>query len=328
MKANSAHVPMKYTAKKLVFVLTIIISYSYANAQQDFTNGFYMYNPSAFNAGIVGVNDVIEATGIYRNQWTGLNGAPKTQYVVLQAPLYELFDRFDTPQSMKYPTGISGGLSLVNDQIGASQFTSVRMPIAYRVRLNENGVRLSLGLSAELSMLSFNLNKLRQDAGDIMVTGSPRQTFVDFASGAYMYHKLWYIGVSFTNFRARDYGKEFGYVFQRQLYLSVGYAYELNANVVLRATGLGTYTKNAPYMFIASPAIIIQQNIECGVSYRINDMAGVHFSFKPIRNVRVGYWYEYPMGIKKNLIGHTHEFMLHYTFKPIKKKVINPRYFW
>ncbi len=298
-------------------------------AQQDFINGFYMYNPLAFNPAIVGVNDQMVFSGIVREQWTGLNGAPQTYYLNAHAPAYSWFDRYDRVNDRRYPTGLSGGVALAHDVIGPSLFTSLRIPAGYRIRLSQSGLRLSVGIRADVNHLAFDLNSLRSiDPGDVVQKDSPPATFLDVSTGIYLYHDLWYIGVSATNLREKDLTTEFGYQSVRHLYGSFGFALPLTRELTFRVTTLATVVKGTPFSGTISPSLIILDNIDVGASYRYDDMFGGHISFKAWPNLRIGYWYEYPMGVKTNEIGSTHEVMIQYTVDRFRRLVPSPRYFW
>lgn len=296
-----------------------------SKAQQDFINGFYMFNPVAFNPAIAGVNDQIVISGIVREQWTGLNGAPNTQYVNAHMPVFSWFDRYDRPGRRDYPTGMSTGLLLLNDKIGATQYSRLSIPLSTRVRLTRSGIRLSLGMRLDASMFTSNIDDLRQT--DVEVYLNEPKYFIDFSTGIYAYHTKWYVGFSMTNMRGIDM-YEYGYKFEPHYFASAGYAQPISDNFVLRLTTLAVAVPGAPLSVTATPAVIINNNIETGFSYRYDDMFGAFFSFKPMHNMKVGYWYEYPTGVKTNEVGATHELVFQLTFERFKKRIVSPRYFW
>lgn len=295
-------------------------------AQQDFINGFYMFNPLAFNPAITGVNDELVVSGIAREQWTSINGAPNTQYVNAHLPIFSWFDRYDRPGNIDYPTGLSSGLLLLNDQLGATQYMRLSLPIATRIRLTRSGIRLSLGLRVDGSRFSSDIDGLRGGSDEPLYLNKPRY-FMDFATGLYMYHTRWYFGVSMTNMRGIDM-KEYGYKFVPHYFGSFGYAQPLNPELVLRLTTLGAIIVGAPLTATVTPSVIIKNNIETGITYRYDDMVGAFFSFEPVPTLRLGYWYEYPTGVKTGRIGATHEIVLQLTFDRYKNRIISPRYFW
>lgn len=302
-----------------------------SKAQQDFINGFYMYNPLAFNPAITGVNDELVISGIVREQWTGINGAPNTQYLNAHMPIYSWYDRYDRPGSLGYPTGISTGVMLLNDRIASTptiegkRLSRVSMPLAVRVRLNRAGVRLSLGMRVDGTRLSMNLDGANMN--DPELVSFPPKYFIDFSTGLYIYHTQWYAGISMTNMRNMSFSG-LNYKFVPHYFASAGYAQPINEDLVVRLTTLGTLVPGAPLSVTVTPAVIINQNIETGLTYRYDDMVGVFFAFEPIPTLKIGYWYEYPTGVKSNRIGGTHEVALQLTFDRFKKRIISPRYFW
>ena len=314
------------SAKLRFFLLAIILVFSMkkVNAQQDFINGFYMFNPLAFNPAIVGVNDQVSISAVAREQWTGLNGAPSTQYVNAHLPInvWAGKNRFS-----KYPAGLSLGLSVVNDKIGATSYTKLSIPVGVKIRLTQSGIRLSLGLSFEGASLSANYDDLRgYDPNEVGNSPSPGR-FIDFSTGLYAYHDTWYAGVSVTNIRQQQL-PDYSFFFDRHYYATAGYAHVLSSKYVLRLTTLAVVVPNTPFSMTATPAVIIDDLIETGVSYRYHDMCGAFFTIKPTDNLRIGYWYEYAIGNKTSEVGATHEIVLTYEFDAHKKKVVSPRYFW
>lgn len=313
-------------AKWRFIVLTIlsVFSVNNANAQQDFINGFYMFNPLAFNPAIVGVNDLVSISAVAREQWTGINGAPSTQYVNAHLPVSVWAG---TKSISKYPAGLSLGFSVVNDKIGATSYTKLSIPVGAKIRLTESGIRLSLGLSLEGASLSANYDELRgYDPNELGNSPSPGR-FIDFSTGLYAYHDTWYAGMSVTNIRQQEL-PDYSFFFDRHYYFTAGYAHVLNSRIVLRMTTLAVVVPSTPFSMTATPAVIIDDFIETGFSYRYHDMCGAFFTIKPLDNLRIGYWYEYAIGNKTSEVGATHEIVLTYEFDAIKKKVVSPRYFW
>lgn len=307
-------------------LLFFLVSSPESKAQQDFINGFYMFNPLAFNPAITGVNDQLVVSGIVREQWTGINGAPNTQYVNVHLPVYSWFDRYDRPGSIDYPTGLSSGLLLLNDKIGATSYMRLSVPLSARVRLTRSGIRLSLGVRIDGSRFSSNIEDLRVIEDEPLYLSKPRY-FMDFSTGIYAYHTQWYVGVSMTNMRGIDM-RDYGYKFIPHYFASAGFAQPINEDLVLRLTTLATTVVSAPFSLTVTPSVIIKNNIETGITYRYDDMIGAFFAFDPIPNAKIGYWYEYPTGVKSNQIGATHEVVLQFTFERFKNRIISPRYFW
>ena len=73
-------------------------------AQQDPMYTMYMWNMMTVNPGYAGSADVLNATGLARRQWVGLDGAPTTNSLMVHTPLRD--------------RSLALGLSVVDDRIG------------------------------------------------------------------------------------------------------------------------------------------------------------------------------------------------------------------
>jgi type IX secretion system PorP/SprF family membrane protein len=57
------------------------------HAQQEVQYSQYMFNMLAVNPAYAGSRDVLSMTGLYRQQWVGLEGAPTTQSFTIDMPI-------------------------------------------------------------------------------------------------------------------------------------------------------------------------------------------------------------------------------------------------
>ncbi|MGB1217132.1 MAG: PorP/SprF family type IX secretion system membrane protein, partial [Saprospiraceae bacterium] len=119
---------MKYLYLNLFFTL-VTLSLS---AQQVPQYSLIQFNRAAANPAVAGASGYLEAAGVFRKQWLGLEGSPMSQNVNIHAPLYFL------------SSGV--GLNVSNDFIGAERTTSANLQYSYILRLgNETTVSLGLG---------------------------------------------------------------------------------------------------------------------------------------------------------------------------------------
>lgn len=309
-----------------IFTIFLLCSTVPEVKSQDFINGFYMFNPLAFNPAIAGVDDQIVVSGIVRKQWFGMNGAPSTQFLSTHLPVVSWFDRFDRPGRISYPTGLSSGLMFSNDVIGAHRFSRVSVPVAARIRLTRSGIRLSLGLRADGYQYLSTYSDLSASDPESYVDDANVYNF-DFAAGMYCYHTNWFAGLSMVNIRGFS-PETYELPLKPQYFLTGGYAYKLNKEILLRVTSLATLVEKSPLSITVTPAVIIQENIETGLSYRYDDMIGAFIAYNPYNTIKVGYWYEYAVGPKHSNVGSSHEIFFQVSFDRFKKRVVSPRYFW
>jgi type IX secretion system PorP/SprF family membrane protein len=73
----------------IIFIACLLLSSLTANAQQDAMYTQYMFNTLAINPAYAGSRNVTSATALFRNQWTGIAGAPKTGTLTVDAPILD-----------------------------------------------------------------------------------------------------------------------------------------------------------------------------------------------------------------------------------------------
>ena len=73
-------------------------------SQQDSQYTQYIYNTMSVNSAYTGQRDVLSYSGLYRTQWVGIDGAPKTLTFGIHSPLKN--------------ENLGMGISIVSDQLG------------------------------------------------------------------------------------------------------------------------------------------------------------------------------------------------------------------
>jgi type IX secretion system PorP/SprF family membrane protein len=110
-----------------------------------------MFNPLAWNPGYAGLEDELSATGVFRKQWTNLQGSPTTQNLSVHGPVYLL--------------GGGLGFNVENDELGAQRLLSATVSYAYHLPVGSSG-KLSLGISGGLVQRTLDGSKIRTPDGD------------------------------------------------------------------------------------------------------------------------------------------------------------------
>jgi type IX secretion system PorP/SprF family membrane protein len=119
-------------------------------AQQAPQYSLYMLNPYAYNPAYAGMENTLVATGVYRQQWSNLEGAPVTQHVNAHLPLFVI------------SSGV--GLKVENDGIGAHRTTQAALSYSYQLELSRSVV-FSAGVSGGYMQYSLDGTKLRTPEG-------------------------------------------------------------------------------------------------------------------------------------------------------------------
>ena len=103
--------------KKLIVLL---VSSFTALAQQEPLYTQYQFNMLSINPAYAGSRDALTATALYRAQWVGIEGAPRTATVTLHSPVINQH--------------FGAGFSLVHDAIGPVNQTGVFLDLSGRVQ--------------------------------------------------------------------------------------------------------------------------------------------------------------------------------------------------
>ncbi|MCK4699069.1 MAG: type IX secretion system membrane protein PorP/SprF, partial [Bacteroidales bacterium] len=89
--------------RSIIFIVAFLFTFFAWGQLQPLSNQ-YIFNGLAINPAYSGSREALSMTMLYRNQWVGLEGAPKTMSFSLHAPL------------RKEKIGL--GLLIINDKIG------------------------------------------------------------------------------------------------------------------------------------------------------------------------------------------------------------------
>ena len=109
--------------KKITILFFVILS-GLLKAQQDPQFSLNMFNIYSVNPAFSGSYDQFNALAIQRSQWVGFDGAPVTQHLSVESPVYFLHG------------GV--GLSLLNDKLGKEYTRQVSLSYAYQTKLSNH----------------------------------------------------------------------------------------------------------------------------------------------------------------------------------------------
>ena len=121
-----------------------------SRSQQSIQLSQYQFHSAVFNPSYTGVYDALVLVAGYRNQWTGLTGAPKSQVVNFNLPLRRL------------RSGI--GMTLISEALGAEK--NVKLFFDYAYHLPFDFGTISMGIKAGFMQKSLDGERLRAPQGD------------------------------------------------------------------------------------------------------------------------------------------------------------------
>lgn len=310
--------------KKIILFITFLFYITTVSAQQDPEYTHYMYNMSIINpAYATGTPLMMNFGGLYRAQWVGIDGAPKT---------FTFFGH--TALSDK----IEVGLSLVSDDIGdgAKKETNAYADFAYVLNLGGKN-KLSLGLKAGFSALQSNFNGFLLQSGNAATDAAFAEdinvTKPNIGIGAYYFRDNFYIGLSAPNLlKAKQieeksglnaYGSE-----EIHTYLTGGYVFQLNDMWKIKPAAMAKFVKGAPVAVDITANVLYNDKFELGAAYRINDSFSALANINVTPSLRVGYAYDYTLSNLGQFNSGTHEIMLLFDLDLLGKGYDkSPRFF-
>lgn len=289
----------------VAFLITFFIYCNISTAQQDVQFSQNMFTKMAINPGFAGSNDAICGTLLYRNQWTGFGGEPKSM----------LFT-FDMPVDILHG-GI--GLSVVAaDQLGAEK--NMNISGAYAYRLNLGSGRLGFGLGFGYLQKSIDGSKfVYNDQGDINIpTGNVSKGIFDLGFGAYYNSDKLYVGLSSLHLTAGNikYANITTKV-ARHYYLMAGYGVDLTSALTLKPM-IQVKSDAVSTQVDLNTNLLINNRFWIGASYRLQDAIVVLAGLEIIPNLKLGYSYDITTSEIKTYSSGSHEIMLGYCYKPTK----------
>jgi type IX secretion system PorP/SprF family membrane protein len=311
MKKNK----ITYLAALLAMVLSSLQSIAQFDPQ--FTQ--YMFNELYVNPAYAGSRDNLSGTGLIREQWVGLDGAPSTQTLTVHAPFAD--------------RKVGAGLSILRETIGVSKKLGVNLVGAYRIPMDKN--TLSFGLQLGLASISENLQALDLTTDNQFQRNTGNKTAPNFGFGAYYQTPKWYAGLSIprmlknkldvsnasTQVKNTLQASDFHY------FLTGGSVHAISNAVKLRPAIMMKVVNGAPIELDLSCNALFRDFIWAGLAYRTGDAASLLLGAQLTQQFRIGYAYDYTLSQLQDFNSGSHELMLGFDFGFDKDRIVTPRYF-
>jgi len=304
-----------------------------ANAQQGVVFSQYIFNGLIINPAYAGYREVINASILYRNQWAGIENAPTTITLLMDGTV------------LNNSLGIGG--HIMNDKVGAQQTLSLFSDYAYRIKIDNRGTRLSLGLSIGVTQLSLDENMVRlNNPNDPLVTSGMLSENVyrpDFNVGAFFDSKQFSVGLSVTELWG-----DYKLVKKNpQMYFTFATLVPFTKDYILKPSLLYKDDFKMQPSVDVNVFLMIKNRVWVGLSWRNGvplsgrldkDLANQRFqtSLNAVtfmtqvfvnENFYLGYAYDFPLSKLNQLSMGSHEVMLGFKLGRKVQRVLTPRYF-
>lgn len=315
--------------KKNLFFLAFLLVGAQLSAQQDHHYTQFMYNKLLINPAYAGAREVPSLTAIYRNQWIGFKGAPKSILASLNSPL------FSKRQGV--------GLTVSNQTIGLQRDFFASLAYSYDV-ISSNKMSLRVGLSGSLRARGFDLSDAQPQPGQGPFSdpsiGPDRVNdfFGNVGAGLYAtYDQRVYVGFSVP----RIYTNVIGYnptgntpaKEVRHFYAMAGAVVPLSEDIDLMPALLLKYVENAPFDADINLNLNVRQKFTAGISYRLGgdgpgESVDLLALWQASPQFAIGASYDFTLSNIKDYTAGSIEVLVQYELrKRTKNTMSNPRFF-
>ena len=299
--------------KKLTLLFVSIFMGSMLQAQQLPQLSQFMLNDFAVNPAIAGMNDYYQIKTSVRNQWVGIEDAPKTTLLSIYG---------------KSSDHVGLGGSVFNDQVGPTSRAGASLTYAYHLNFTDE-VKMSMALSGGFTQ--FKIDKVGWNTfhtDDPLMDGAEAVNLVpDATFGLNIYEEdKWYLGIAvpqllnskltlidedFVNNISIDMdGSLSRHIYVMGMYnLEIDHYWDLQPSVLFKTVS----NQNQIDMGLKT---IYSDKFWMGMDYRTNGDISALLGFIIQEKFMIGYSYDIPNPDISQYTSGSHEFMFGVTFRP------------
>ena len=292
--------------------------------QQDAQYTQYVYNTTSINPAYAGSRDVLSIVGLHRNQWIGLDGAPRTSTLSLHSLIGE-----------SRRVGLGG--SVINDEIGPSRETYLSADFSYTIPISEQG-KLSFGLKATLQLFNVDFTKLTSKENETQFSGIDNDVNPNVGVGLYYHEKRFYVGLSAPNLLETKHfdtdnlieGSQSSSLTSREkinFYLLAGHVFDLSNNIKLKPSFITKVVEGAPLQVDLSANFLFYDKLTLGAAYRWDAAVSAIAGFQLSDGLLIGFAYDYETTELQQFSNGSYELILRFELFQKYSQIITPRFF-
>ncbi|MGC4099741.1 PorP/SprF family type IX secretion system membrane protein [Ferruginibacter sp.] len=293
------------TTAVLAFATLLCIN---TKAQQLFKLSQYMDHNFIHNPAATGANEMTTVGGVFRSQWSGIDGSPQT---------FILFG--DTYMER---SGIGLGGVIYADKTGPTSRNSGQFNFSYTMKLDDKGKKLMLGFGAQALQFKVDKNKIAEFIpNDPLLSAAASSTKADASAGIYFRTPRFTIGASamqilqpklnFIKSSTSEEGKLY-----RHFFFNTSYRINTDEDNVLIPHFELRYQPNAPADYEGGIMLVHKDLINVGVNIHHKQDYSIFAGLKLNHKFFIGYCYDVynnPINTFEGGNG-AHELMLRYFF--------------
>jgi type IX secretion system PorP/SprF family membrane protein len=319
--------------KKFSFILLLVCLVVFSHAQQRPHYTQYVLNNYVLNPALSGIENYTDVKISGRDQWVGLQGAPKTMYLTIHAPIGKKDYKTsatsynvpgENPRGTAYWQNYTAsephhgvGLSIINDQTGAYNRFNANVSYAYHLGISPR-TNLAAGFSAGITRIG------RNGAKDVFTNpGDPAQGSSgdlyrikpDLNFGLWLYSADYFVGISGQQIIPQTVvfqNDTLGIKLIPHLFATAGYRFLVSEEVNAVPSVMVKYVSGSPTtpQFDINLKFQYKDLLWLGGGYRLQNGFSGMLGLNVGNTFNVGYAYDYTSNRLNTVSNGTHEFIV------------------
>ncbi len=297
--------------KRGILIIVFIAISLIVKAQQDPQFSQNMFNHMTINPAFAGENGHWMVSGIYRNQWLSMEGAPETYAFNVDGPL-----------KVK---GVNGGigLNMMSDKLGMQSNLYLMLNYSYKQNLNFGVLSVGMKIGVVNAKIEGEyyipggdgFTPPEDDPALNAAEANISKMMFDMGLGAFLTGRDYYAGIAVSHLTKPEMtvGLTGRFFFTPHLYLTGGYTFPLAARWDIQPSAyIKTDFRSSQYSVNANA--VFNKRYWGGVSYRYEEAIVFMGGLELKNGIQVGYSYDWNVSSIGKYTGGSHEVTLSYSF--------------
>jgi type IX secretion system PorP/SprF family membrane protein len=289
-------------------VLTLLFFFSFVGLYGQQIPQYTQWSMHQFagNPAHAGIKPCVDLHSVYRMQWVGFEGAPKSGFFTLSVPIHS--------RRKEYLTARHGsGFKFETDKIG--QFNVNRFNLAYAAHFNfDKYKRLSLGLYGGVMQMGYDPTNTVTSEPDPAAMNQGSIVAPDASFGAWFNAENFYVGLAFQNLIPSKWDNV-GISSRNRLHMSLngGYRFAIGDRFTLLPAMNIKVPASSPMAVDLNLHLDYNSLLGIGIGYRNTDALMAFFTLKIAQQFSIIYSFDYTLSDVQLAAKNTHEIGLQFT---------------
>lgn len=319
--------------KKLICLIVVLQSIQFLFAQQRPQYTQYVLNNYIINPALSGIENYTDVKISSRDQWVGLNGAPRTMYLTVHSPIGKKDYKTsatsfvvpgENPRGKSYWENYTAsephhgvGLSIVNDKTGLYNRFSANLSYAYHIGLSPK-TNMAAGFAGGIMKIGRDVSRSTFDNNDPTdpAQGNGNDIYKlhpDLSAGIWVYSANHFFGLSAQQVipqKVSFVDDTLGFKIVPHLFFTGGYRFLVSDDINAIPSIMVKYVSPVDPQFDANIKLQYRDLFWVGASCRFKDGYAGMLGLNVGNTFNVGYAYDYTTSNLGTVSKGTHEIVI------------------